>query len=320
VGGEKGVEMKSFLAGLVLMAHFASLACAEPLDRRRIAADARWVVHVDFDVVRSATVARNVLDRWLAGESVQRGLRQIEEAVGTDLQEDLHGASLYGSRFAPQTGVVIVRAEVDRQRLVEFVRKLPDFKAGSHGGRELLTWTQDQGEPNERPAILCVVDSGTILFGQNAADVKKALDVIDGRSPRLAGSRSLLDRDAPAGTVVQVGAVNLAEAELPFKSPIVQQCELLAIAAGERDGMVFARGELTVKTDEVADQVKTIVDGFIAIAKLQYHDEAELMDVLRAVTVSKAEKTVRVEWRGSAEKVWALVAKAWARQLQQQDD
>ncbi|HUT13478.1 MAG TPA: hypothetical protein VMY42_23525 [Thermoguttaceae bacterium] len=312
--------MRRFLTTLVLMAGFASPARAEPLDRREIAADARWVVHVDFDAARSATVARKVLDGWLARESVQRGLEQIEAAVGTDLEEDLHSASLYGSRFAPQTGVVIVRAEVDGQRVREFVGKLPDFRAGLHGGHELYTWTQDKGKSNERPVTGCVVGSGIIVFGQNADDVKKALDVLDGKLPRLAGSGSLLDRDAPAGTIVQAGAVRLAEAELPFQSPIVQQCQLLAMAAGEQDGVVFVRGESTMKSDEVADQVKTIVEGFIAIAKLQYSDEEELVEILRAVTVTKAEKTVRVEWRGSAEKVLKLVEKAWAKQLQQKQD
>jgi len=209
--------------------------------------------------------------------------------------------------------VVIVRAEVDRQKVLQFVRKRPGHQTASHGNCELHTWTETRGGQKKRQVTGCFYQSTMMVFGRDADAVKKALDVLDAKASNLAEGHSPLAAEVPEGTFFVARVAKLADAQLPFKSPIVRQSEFLALTFGERHGEVFAHGELAAKSPGAAEQIQTIVDGFLALAKLQHAEDREMTRLLGAVKVTTSGKTVTVQWRGPADDVLTLIKKAWKK-------
>ena len=306
--------MRAFLTAVALILCFGPPLFAEPLDRRQVAADAKWLLHVDFDAVRSADAAGKILDHWLGRESVQRSLRKVRETFGADLAKDLHSVTFYSNRFSHRHGTVIVRVKADQPRLRGYFKKLPDFRTSSHRGHKLFAWTQNKGGRRERSVAGCFYRAEMMVFGQDSAEVNAALDVLDGKSKSLAGSGSRLATSVPPGTILRAGATGLAEAELPFKSPIIRRCNLLDVTVGEHGGEVFGRARLVAKSAEVAGELQTVIKGLHALAKLKHGNNEEAMEVLRALRVTKEEQTVVVQWQGSAEKVLRLIQNAWMTQ------
>jgi hypothetical protein len=187
------------------------------------------------------------------------------------------------------------------------VRGKPDYNATGYDNHTLHAWTERKDNPGEHTVTGCVFGPELLIVGRDAAEVKAALDVLGGKSAVLAGSDSPLAGEVPEGAVVMAGVTGLAEAELPFKSPIINQSELFWAALGERDGEVFGKLKFVAKSNEAAKQVEDIVRGLRAMALLQHGSDEEARKIVERLGVTTSQRTVQVEWRGAADGVWRLI-------------
>ena len=294
-------------------------AFAAPLDGNQVAVDAKWVAHFDLDAVKTATLAEKVLRPWFSNELVRLKLDGIKTFTGIDLKRDLHGVTSYGNRLAKNTGVVIFHANVDGPRLVGIAQRNPGYKATDFGKHTLHTWIERKDLPDEHTVTGCVFGPDLLIVGRDGADVKAALDVLDGKSAALAGSDSPLAGEVPEGAVFMARVAGLAELELPFKSPIVNESELLWAALGERDGPlgkgeVFGQLKFVAKSDDLAKQVEDVVRGLRAMALLHHGSDEEAKKIVEGLKVTTSQRTVHVEWRGAAEGVWRLIEQELKKQ------
>jgi hypothetical protein len=191
---------------IVWAACFGSPGRAEPIDWRQISADAKWSAHIDFDAAKAAKTAKQVYEDWLSHGPAQQGLRKIREVAGIDLIEDLRSLTFYGTRFVPQSGVVLVRAKVDRQRLLRFLERDSSHRVDSYRSHKLHTW-QHAGPDGDRQTVTgCFHQPELVVIGRNRDEVEAALDVLDGRSSSLAAADGVPDKRAPAGTIFEARA------------------------------------------------------------------------------------------------------------------
>lgn len=307
--------MRALVAALVIVTGFGSQVSAKPLDAKQVSGDAKWLVHIDVDAVTAGEVPQTVGTLWLKLPSAPEGLRKLSKAIGMDPTKDLHGITIYGRRHTQASGVVIVRAELDRGRLMALLKRKPDYRTESYGSHELVLWTENKRKKDEHTVTGCFYRPTVIVFGRDTAEVKKALDVLDGKSPALAESDPLFSPDVPAGTMIQARAVGLADVQLPFKSPLVRKSRFLFVGFGERGSEAFVVARLETESAEVAGQVRAVVEGFLAMAKLRWEADKEATKLLDAVEVSTDETRVAVKWRAPTDEVGKLLEKAWIKQL-----
>ncbi len=308
LGACRPVGQLVLLRGLIAAAWlaWASLVQGAPLDLKTVSADASWVVHVDFDACRASTVVQNVCRQWTAThKDAERRLAEVRRRWNIDPCQDLHAATFYGKQISREAGVAIVRATLDRQRLLAKAKELPDHRLSRHGPYDVYTWTVAKGTPRARSMSGAFFQPGVLVFAGQAAEVTATLDVLDGTTPNLAGKHSVAKVSAsedsasgdsvmtapvPAGTMVLARAVRLSEANLPWKSPLLTQSDTLSIVWGEDRAVVFFEGRLTVKTDDAAEQMKAIIEGGRAMATIRYGSDPQTMKLLDALKVAKTGK------------------------------
>jgi len=166
---------------------------AGPLDLRQVPANAQWVAHVDVDTMRGPPVFGQafaaVTERW---NDVETRLHCLRDAFGLDLAAGLHSITLYGDQFGKPTGVLIANVDVDRRVLEAEMKEAPGYRADKHGPHTLHSWADEHG-----PLIGVFYSRTVLVFGRTAADVAAAVDVLDGKSPNLAGRDSPLARRSP---------------------------------------------------------------------------------------------------------------------------
>jgi hypothetical protein len=80
----------------------------------------------------------------------------------------------------------------------------------------------------------------------------------------------------------------------------------LSIDMGECDGKSFFNGKLVTKSTETAQQVKAVVDGALALGKLQHGGEMKLVN---QVKVTASDKSIAVAFSAPAEEVWKQMQK-----------
>lgn len=280
---------------------------AGPLDLRQVPAGAQWVAHVDVDTMRGPDVFvkafEAVTERW---SEVDDGLRTLRDEFGLDLAKGLHSVTLYGNQFGKPTGVLIANVDVDRAALEGQMKTASGYTSQQHGSHTLHSWADEHG-----PMTGVFYSPKILVFGRAEADVSAALDVLDGKSPALAGKDSPLAAKVPAGAMFVGRAIGLADADLPWKSPLLKQSEAVATALTVSDDAVSCEVRLVAKEAEAAPQLKDVIHGAIAMITLQFGPDPGLTDLVKAVKVDVAGKTVTVAWRAPLDQVWEQAERAY---------
>jgi hypothetical protein len=283
---------------------------AEPLDWKQVAADAKWVAHADFDAMRASTVAMKANEQFKNYcPEPEKHLAKFREIWKLDPIKDIREITLYDTQIKKGQGVAIVRAKVDPQHLLKLAETAPDHKTTAYGKYELHTWLHAKGTKHARNMTGAFFKPDVLVFGSSVAEVTAALDVLDGKTPSLAGKDSPLAGAVAPGTIFMARAVGLAGADLHAKSPLVKQIESLSLALGENQGEIFLDAKTVVEKPEVAEQLKTVVEGIRAMGDLLHGDDAEATKLLGTLKVSVVDKEIHAEWKAPADAIWAYVQK-----------
>jgi len=301
--------MRNCAVCIVFVLLVACPVVGAPLDEGLVGADATWIAHVDFEALRASPTVRSFARPWLATEHVQRELTKIRGRVGLDPTKDLHGATFWGRVPKDGRGVALVSAEMDRARLEEFLADQSDYAASIYEGHTIHSWTHHHGRHGDVTVHGCFPSAGLVVFGRDQGDLKAAVDVVDGRRPNLTSSDSLLKGTARVGTVLDLRAAGLAEAELPLKSPILRLSELLQLAVGEHDETAFVEARVVARSEEHALHMRDVMVGIVAFAKLYSSDNEEALGILDTIEVKSEEATVTFVWQGQAADVVRVVGR-----------
>jgi hypothetical protein len=298
--------MKLFASAFAALALIAAAGQAAPLESKNVAADAKWVVHVDVDAIRDSHVVQKAFESCpVLKNNSGKCFDMIRDLAGIDLRKDLHGVTLYGPDADRTHAVVIVLSTVNQQLLLDKAAKAADHKVTKHGEIEIHAWTAKHGQKTH-PGAGAFFQPDVMVFAASAERVAAAIDVLAGKSPGIAAPSPLAGR-IPAGASLVIRAVAI---EGKTKCPILKQAESIRIALGENDGKSFYRARLVMKTPEAAAQVQAIQDGFKALISLKCADDADVMKLVEGLKTTVADKTVRIRWDASADDVWTVVEKA----------
>ncbi|MEN6450759.1 MAG: hypothetical protein ABFC96_09725, partial [Thermoguttaceae bacterium] len=228
-----------------------------------------------------------------------------------DPQTDLHGVTFYGEQLKKDTGVALVNAKRDEKlsaMLVDRAKAAPDYQATTYGKYELHSWTHDKGTRHQRGMTGAFYGPDIVVFGTSVDEVKAALDVLGGTKPSLAAD-SPLAAAVPQGAMLVVRAIGVADADLPHQHPLAKQVDSVSLAAGEYQGESFVDAKMTVKKPELAQQMKTVIDGIRGVVMIVHADDENLMKLISPLKVTAEGNVLSIEGRAPADSVWAQAQK-----------
>ncbi len=166
-------------AALALVATAASCslgtAGAAPFQAKNIAADAKWVIHVDVDAIRDNYIVKEAFKTCPMLKDSGKHFDMIRDKIGIDLRKDLHGITLYGPDSDKKHTVAIVFSTVNKELLLEKAKKASDHKVTRHAGVEVHSWTMKHGAKTETAAG-AFYENEAIVFASDAAGVGKAIE------------------------------------------------------------------------------------------------------------------------------------------------
>lgn len=284
---------------------------AAPLDVEQVAADAKWLAHIDIDSIKDSVIAEKVRDHVLQKHpEAEDHLAKIIEVWHFNPLSDLHGITLYGTKIKKDTGVVIVNAKVDQELLLKRARQAPQHRESTHGQYQLHTWKHAKGGRHEHDMTGVFFRPDVIVFGGSLDEVTAALDVLDGTKTNLAGKKSPLAAKVPAGTYFLARVAGLDKAEdLPRKPPMVKQIKTISLVIGENDGESFMTGRMTVKKPEFASQIKQIFEGARAMALMAHNGDTEAAKIINALELDVDGVVIEVEWKAPADEFLGFLKK-----------
>lgn len=267
---------------------------AGPLQRQHVAAEAKWLVHLDLE-----RLVQTQLGQWLAeavlDPGLARPLRELKQNLGIDFDwRDLAGITAYGTAFKPwgqPNGVLLLDGydfgaaldqAITRLEQAVGVGVLPLEKSQQDGAA--LYSLQDRLFGMMLPGRL-------FLLSQSKEELAKARDVIAGSAPCLP------QRKVPAGaeTAFLLGRLErLEEAPLPPQLQALKAVESAHLTVAQQADNVVLRLGLAARDAETAAQMQQALQGVLALVLLNQPQNTNAQKLAQATKVSVADRLVNV--------------------------
>ena len=283
-----------------------------PLDKRHVSADAKWLIHVDTEVLRHNALA-NALREQYGDEDGRRRMEQAKQDLGLASWDDLKSILFYGTTYTQGDGALIIKATVDRPAVVAKLRGKPDYAAAADGNSVRHSWTYTtnlRGKTRRHTVTLMFYPGDLAVMTRNPDDFVAAVKVLDGSAPSLADGAGRLTGAMPAGASVysELAAPDDHQKVPPHLQKLVRQLRHLSWALVHGEDDLTLQVAATTVDPEVAMQFQHLVQGFAAMLMLHYGDKHEgLKDVIGAMRVKADGDAVRVNWPMTNEQVMRMI-------------
>jgi hypothetical protein len=319
-------EMKRFLAGVVIVLGLATALHAGPLEPNRVAEDAKWILHMNFDTFRQTQLAEQIREKKLDESEVQRMLDWVQKRYGINLREDLHGLTFYGNSYERHEGVALLMADFDRQKTLEILKDAPGHRTTQYRDYTLYTWTADKpkkegegkkaedkghddGKVKHTFTMTAALHENVVVLARDPEKVKKALDVLDDKQRGLKKDSPLVGKQ-PEGTVFYGAAIDLAKLKNwkgVFDFPVLQQGERITVAVGEKDDQAFEHVHFVAQSEEVVQKLQQVLEGFQAMLELHAKTKPYLAKIADGMEWKIEGKTISYDWKADASAVMQVL-------------
>lgn len=255
---------------------------AAPLDDTHVAADARWVAHLDCEVLARTQVGRHLLEQWMANDA-QEDARASLAALGIDVRRDLRAVTAYGTE-TEQEGVLLLTIRAPHAQLVARLRDAAGYRALPYGRHTVHTW-QGEGETGRQYGALHGAEH--IVLSSSLARTKLALNVLDRDLPGMDQARALREL-LPRGRRPALLAASLHMQGLDGRGAVgreLRNARSAFIGADEQDGEVTVKVQIDAPDAVLAMQYADVVRGLQAVALLTGEGKPELADLAERLQV-----------------------------------
>lgn len=273
---------------LVLAAAFAAApAQADPLNRKHVAAEARWVLHLDAQAFVRTKAGAYFVDEWLEPKSAKLKA-EIKRQVDFDLDwRKIRSITLYGSTFQRRgdpdpTGVAVVRTDLPLQAALD--------RALSGNTSIRVQRSKTEGGPvytvNE-DGYVAFAPGNVVLLGKAREVVERARAVVAGKAPNLQNASALTGYPEASGGSFFLGlAEGFADrADLPVNASVLKNAQGACLRVGEDGDRVRLHLSVRTPTPEVAQQVQQVAQGLLALVNLNANQKPELQALAQSCSV-----------------------------------
>jgi len=301
--------MKNFALSMAVVLCLSGVIYAGSIQTEDVSADVKWVAHVDIERFISSKIGGLILEE-LQAKGLEQKFAAFNEMFGFYPNKDLRSITLYGSKYKPHEGVVIVKGTFNKEKLLILLRANDTHQEQSYKGRLVHKWVDKNKEHYGS-----FYKDDVIVIADSEENIHEGLDVINGNSANLAANAGLSDfRFAPAGAFFLAAAKGISEqATVPPKAMILKMADRLLLVAGEVDGVDYIQVVLQARDETAATQIQQMLQGIIAFGGLMGEQNPMLAELAQAVQLTLNGTKVKMRLAQPTDKVFDFLKEMDAR-------
>jgi hypothetical protein len=287
-----GVLVVALATGLVAWATRVSAAAdAESEELAYVPANARMVAYVDVRALANSPFHDRL--RQLQ-RTTPAGPDGLEAQTGVRIDTDVDGV-VFASTAADvpverlEGSLVIARGRFDAAR-IEGLMRGRGGQVDQYRGKRLITLANSTND-----AALAFVEPGLLVFGPQAS-VRGALDAKAGAAAGIASNREfmMLVNDVSQGTAWSVAKLDTASGQAPLPPAVINQLPPIdwLAASGRVDSGLHGFVRAEARDVQSAESLRDVVQGFLALAKLQGGRDPAYRSMLDSVALSAVGRSV----------------------------
>jgi hypothetical protein len=269
---------------------FALGGAPGPDELRYVPSDARVLAYANVRDVMNSELRQKVLKIRPEGERHD----EFKQATGIDIENDIDEvvASMSSIGEEPENALVIARGRFDAVRIEGFIREKGGVVTVHRGARLLTHKTHGRNKNGE--VALAFVEPGLIAFGTGAA-VRQAIDRKSGGENITSNDEVMgLVRDIDDGNAWAVGRFDAIARRAHLPREVANQIPAINwfAASGHVNGGVRGQLRAEARDEASAQNLRDVVRGFMALAKLQAGAKPEFNSILESLQLGGEGKTV----------------------------
>jgi hypothetical protein len=279
-----------------------------PAELSFVPPDASVVAYANVRDVMNSEFRQRIREAMRDDEVAQH---EFQGKTGINIETDIDYVVTWLGRDGDKgTGLVMAKGRFNDEML-EAVAREHGGQVTDYRGKRLIV--RADTDPNERhDGALAFLEKGLVAFGENTA-VKRAIDV-QASGQNISGNDEMMKLvgDIEAGS--NAWAVGRLDA-LPRKARLPEQVtnQLSAVkwfaANGHVNGGISGTLRAEARDDQAAENLRDVVRGFLALAKLQASSDPRFAGLLNTLTLSGSGRTVALSFAIPAEILNLMVPK-----------
>ena len=291
-----------------------------PLMRSQVSATASWLVHADYEKFCNVQIGRLIIEE-LRRQGIDKKLDDFATVFSFHPLNDIRDVTIYGTGADKDKAVVLIDGKFDQDKLVALVSMNPEHKEVPYSDIVLHGWVDKKqaanGDTVEQQMYGCFYGN-LLVISSGLEAAKQAVDVLKGSAKNasgglLAGSTA----DAKDAFVLVMGSALDELAEQQPKAAMLKQADELTLVVGEAGGNMYIDLGLKAKSEDAAESIRKMFDGFIAFANLSGQEQPKLAELAKKLQLSRVEKSVRVRFESDSESVFAFLKEKWQEKTQE---
>jgi hypothetical protein len=292
----------------------SSLPTGVPAELRYVPANAALVGYSNVRVVMNSDLRRALMPTIEAGS--RKGRQMMSDFAGIDLEKQVDHVVGYVDPLdtsdalpsrAPNA-LILVQGTFEQSRIEQFIRDHGGV-IETHNGRQIAVHREGPEE-----FAVGFVRPGLLAVGR-ASLVRRTLDLPEGGSSGsqdLTSNAELMNhiRDMSGSTAWVVGHFDAVRRKLP--NAVSGQVPPVRVVSARADinGGVKATVRAETGDEAAAEQLREMVRGFVALARLQAGAKPEFESVLKSIQLSGTNKTVQMTFAASPETLRTLAPRS----------
>jgi hypothetical protein len=274
-----------------------------PAELAYVPADARVVAFANVREVMDSELRQKLMQ---LNPGANEGPDKFREETGIDIRSDVDQviASMSGEATTPENArpFVLVRGRFDNARIESLVRQ-QGGQASEYQGIRFLTHP-------ENGFALAFVEPGLVAVG-TATEVRRAIDT-KANGNNVTGNAEVMRhvKDIDDGNAWVVGRFEALTGGKQLPAELAKQLPAISwfSASGTVNGGVRGVIRAEARDEAAANDLRDVVRGFIALARMQVGQRAEFAELMNSLELGGQGKDVSIGFAVPSELIDALSA------------
>ncbi len=254
-------------------------------------------------------------------EKGEDGQAEFQKQTGIDIENDVDRVVAFMEPVAGAestdgySGMVLATGRFDQGRLEALARE-HGGTVEDYGGKRLIS-KAGVAEGNQKSMTVAFLDAGVVAVGETAV-IKRAIDRKGASSVTDNAELMALVNDIDDSNAWAVGRFDALMSRAKLPEGVASQIPAVKLfsASGHINGGLSAVIRAETRDDQAAQNLRDVVQGFLALAKLQSNQQPALQALVNSLQLSGTGKTVALSFQVPSQMIDALAA---AKQLADED-
>jgi len=291
---------------------------AGPSELGYVPSDAAVVAYANVKDLMASQFRQQV--KGMEPANREQGQQELKDAIGIDIERDIDHvvACLLVSPTASPTdqknGYVLARGHFDQPRIEAFIREKGGIEQQYRGKKMFVHGAPDATTDGSGHAMaVTFIDSSVVALGTPAA-LQKVIDLQfgDAKSVLTNGDTMKMIEGVESGNAWVVGRFDVLSKQAQLPTEVRSQLPQLTwfSATGHVNGGLNGTVAVQARDQDAANNLRQVVAGFIALARMQAGAKPELNALVQSITLNNdaGSNTVSVSFSVPAAALDALKA------------